>query len=136
DLEHLFAERDDVAAVLIEPMLANAGSLLAEPGYYRELVRLCHAHGAMVISDEVLMGLRLRAGPSCYDLGLEPDLLTLGKAIGSGLPVAAVLGTAEAFTAVEDGRAARAGTYHGNPLVSAAVLATFETLSKSDYAGF
>lgn len=136
DLEGLFAERNDIAAVLIEPMLANAGSLLAEPGYYRELVRLCHAHGAMVISDEVLMGLRLRPGPSCYDLGLAPDLLTLGKAIGSGLPVAAVLGTAEAFAAVEDGRATRAGTYHGNPLVTAAVLATFETLAVSDYAGF
>jgi glutamate-1-semialdehyde 2,1-aminomutase len=57
-------------------------------------------------------------------------------AIGSGLPVAAVLGTTEAFAAVEDGRAARAGTYHGNPLVTAAVRATFQVLRASDYAGF
>ncbi|MEJ1935147.1 aminotransferase class III-fold pyridoxal phosphate-dependent enzyme, partial [Nostoc sp. NIES-2111] len=85
-------------------------------------------------SDEVLMGFRLRCGPSCRDVGLEPDLLTLGKAVGSGIPVAAVLGTKEAFRAVEDGRANRAGTYHGNPLATAAVLATLDELRKQDYA--
>jgi len=134
DLRRLFAERQEIAAVLIEPMLANAGSILADEGYNRDLVKLCHENGAFVISDEVLMGVRLRVGPSCYEVGLEPDLITMGKAIGSGLPVAAVLGTIEAFAAVEDGRAARAGTYHGNPLVTAAVLATLETLRQSDYA--
>ena len=60
----------------------------------------------------------------------------MGKAIGSGVPVAAVLGTKQAFGAVVDGRAVRAGTYHGNPLVASAVLATFDTLRKSDYAAF
>jgi glutamate-1-semialdehyde 2,1-aminomutase len=88
----------------------------------------------MVISDEVLMGIRLQAGPTCHRFGLDPDLVTLGKAIGSGLPVAAVLGTEAAFAAVVDGRAPRAGTYHGNPLVTSAVLATFETLRREDYA--
>lgn len=136
DLEALFAESNDVAAVLIEPMLANAGSLMAEPGYLEAVGRICRRHGAMVISDEVLMGLRLQAGPTCYRFGLDADLVTLGKAIGSGVPVAAVLGTEEAFATVLDGRAVRAGTYHGNPLVSSAVLATFETLRKADYAAF
>jgi glutamate-1-semialdehyde 2,1-aminomutase len=136
DLESLFAESKDIAAVLIEPMLANAGSLMAEPGYLEGVGRICRKHGAMVISDEVLMGLRLHAGPSCYKLGLDPDLVTLGKAIGSGVPVAAVLGTEAGFAAVIDGRAPRAGTYHGNPLVTSAVLATFETLRKQDYAAF
>lgn len=133
DLEALFAESNDIAAVLIEPMLANAGSLQAEPGYLEAVGRICRRHGAMVISDEVLMGLRLHAGPTCHRFGLEPDLVTLGKAIGSGVPVAAVLGTEAAFAAVVDGRATRAGTYHGNPLVTAAVLATFDTLRGSDY---
>jgi glutamate-1-semialdehyde 2,1-aminomutase len=133
DLEALFAESGDIAAVLIEPMLANAGSLLAEPGYLEAVGRICRKNGAMVISDEVLMGLRLHAGPTCQRFGLEPDLVTLGKAIGSGVPVAAVLGTDQAFAAVVDGRAPRAGTYHGNPLVTSAVLATFETLRRSDY---
>ena len=136
DLEALFAESRDIAAVLIEPMLANAGSLVAEPGYLAAVGRICRRNGAMVISDEVLMGLRLHAGPTGHLFGLEPDLVTMGKAIGSGVPVAAVLGTDQAFTAVVDGRAVRAGTYHGNPLVASAVLATFDILRKSDYAGF
>ncbi len=136
DLEALFAESKDIAAVLIEPMLANAGSLMAETGYLEAVGRTCRKHGAMVISDEVLMGLRLHAGPTCHRFGLDPDLVTLGKAIGSGVPVAAVLGTGEAFAAIIDGRAPRAGTYHGNPLVTSAVLATFETLRAQDYGAF
>ena len=134
DLEALFAESGDIAAVLIEPMLANAGSLVAEPGYLEQVGKICRKHGAMVIADEVLMGLRLHPGPSSHRLGLDPDLVTFGKAIGSGLPVAAVIGSEEAFQVIADGRAMRAGTYHGNPLVTAAVLATFEVLAKADYA--
>lgn len=136
DLEALFAESRDIAAVLIEPMLANAGSLMAEPGYLEAVGRICRKHGAMVISDEVLMGLRLHPGPTCHRFGLDPDLVTLGKAIGSGVPVAAVIGTEPAFAAVIDGRAVRAGTYHGNPLVASAVLTTFQTLRAADYAAF
>lgn len=136
DLEALFAERNDIAAVIVEPMLANAGSLQPDPHYFAGLQRIARQNGAMVIADEVLMGLRLGCGVSCYSVGLEPDLVTLGKAIGSGLPVAAVLGTAEAFRAIEDGRAPRAGTYHGNPLVTAAVKATIDTLKTKDYAAF
>jgi glutamate-1-semialdehyde 2,1-aminomutase len=133
DLESLFAARKDVAAILIEPMLANAGSLVAEPGYLQQINQLCRKHGAMVIADEVLMGLRLHPGPSSHRLGLDPDLVTLGKAIGSGLPVAAVIGSDEAFRVVADGRAMRAGTYHGSPLAMAAVLATIEALAGADY---
>jgi glutamate-1-semialdehyde 2,1-aminomutase len=134
DLEALFAERDDIAAVLVEPVLANAGCLMPEAGYLQGLQRLCRRHGALVIADEVLTGMRLHPGPSSLRMGLEPDLATLGKAIGSGVPVGAVLGTARAFEPVEDGRVARAGTYHGNPLVTAAVLATCEVLEGADYA--
>jgi glutamate-1-semialdehyde 2,1-aminomutase len=133
DLEALFAERDDIAAVLVEPMLANAGCLMPEPGYLAALGRMCRRHGAMVIADEVLTGMRLHPGPTASHLGLEPDLAAMGKAIGSGLPVAAVLGTESAFAAVLDGRVPRAGTYHGNPLVAAAVIATCEALGSADY---
>lgn len=134
DLEALFAERDDIAAVLVEPVLANAGCLMPQPGYLQGLQQLCRRHGALVIADEVLTGMRLHPGPSSLPMDLEPDLVTLGKAIGSGVPVAAVLGTAQAFAPVVDGRVARAGTYHGNPLVTAAVLATCEVLESSDHA--
>ncbi|MFO1151223.1 MAG: aminotransferase class III-fold pyridoxal phosphate-dependent enzyme [Alsobacter sp.] len=133
DLETLLSTRGDVAAVLIEPMLANAGSLVAEPGYLEQVGRLCRSHGAMVIADEVLMGLRLHPGPSSHRLELDPDLVTLGKAIGSGLPVAAVIGSEDAFAVIADGSAMRAGTFHGNPLVTAAVLATFDALTEADY---
>jgi len=136
DLQALFAEIEDVAAVIIEPMLANAGSLRAPEGYLAEVARIARANGAMVISDEVLMGLRLHSGPTCLKLGFVPDLVTMGKAIGSGVPVAAVLGTETGFAAILDGRAARAGTYHGNPLVASAVLATMETLRAADYPAF
>ena len=107
---------------------------MPEAGYLQGLQRLCRRHGALVIADEVLTGMRLHPGPSSLRMGLEPDLATLGKAIGSGVPVAAVLGTARAFEPVEDGRVARAGTYHGNPLVTAAVLATCEVLEGADHA--
>ncbi|MCB1377364.1 MAG: aminotransferase class III-fold pyridoxal phosphate-dependent enzyme [Alphaproteobacteria bacterium] len=133
DLESLFVENGDVAAVLIEPMLANANSLMPAPSYLADVGRICRKHGAMVIADEVLMGFRLRPGISSPAMGLDPDLATLGKAIGSGLPVAAVLGTEEAFEVVADGRAMRAGTYHGNPLVTSAVLATLAVLRSRDY---
>jgi glutamate-1-semialdehyde 2,1-aminomutase len=133
DLETLLAARDDVAAVLIEPMLANAGSLVAEQGYLQKIGETCRRHGVMVIADEVLMGLRLHPGPTSHRVGLDPDLVTFGKAIGSGLPVAAVIGSEDAFEVIADGRAMRAGTYHGNPLVTSAVLATIEALGVADY---
>ena len=133
DLEALLAARHDVAAVLIEPMLANAGSLVAEPGYLEKVSETCRKHGVMVIADEVLMGLRLHPGPTSHRVGLDPDLVTFGKAVGSGLPVAAVIGSDDAFTVIADGRAMRAGTYHGNPLVTSAVLATFDVLGAADY---
>ncbi|MEZ5843203.1 MAG: aminotransferase class III-fold pyridoxal phosphate-dependent enzyme [Hyphomicrobiaceae bacterium] len=134
DLDALFAERSDIAAVLVEPMLANAGSLQAEPGYFEALVAKAHRQGALVIADEVLMGLRLSRGLTSDCVGLDADLVTMGKAIGSGVPVAAVLGTRDAFAAVEDGRAVRAGTYHGNPLATAAVVASLGALAEADYA--
>jgi glutamate-1-semialdehyde 2,1-aminomutase len=135
DLARLFAERDDIAAILVEPMLANSGCLELSRDYIEAVQRLARQHGAMIIADEVLMGLRLRAGPSSAVLGLDPDLITMGKAIGSGVAVAAVLGTHEGFSAVHDGRAARAGTYHGNPLAAAAVLATMRHVARADYPG-
>ena len=87
DLEALFAERDDIAAVLVEPVLANAGCLMPEPGYLAALGRLCRRHGAMVIADEVLTGMRLHPGPTALHLGLEPDLAAMGPRL-PGAPAA------------------------------------------------
>jgi glutamate-1-semialdehyde 2,1-aminomutase len=93
------------------------------------------ANGALVIADEVLTGLRLHPGITGHRLGLEPDLATMGKAIGSGIPVGAVLGTDEAFQPITTGRLKRFGTYNGSPMVTAVVTATMKHLAGADYAG-
>jgi glutamate-1-semialdehyde 2,1-aminomutase len=133
DSEALFAERDDVAAVLVEPLLANAGCIPAQPGYLRHLEETARRHGALLIADEVLTGFRLRPGLAAHALGIDPDIATVGKAIGSGIPVAAVLGRPEVMAVLQDGRADRAGTYSGNALACAAVLATLEELERQSY---
>jgi len=134
DLEMLFAERGrDLAAILVEPMLGNTGSLVPDRAYFERLTEFAQQNGTMIISDEVMVGLRLGFTLVSEQLGLRPDLVTMGKAIGSGVPVAAVLGTNEAFEGFDRNVVSRGGTYHGNPLVTAAVSATTEVLSKADY---
>lgn len=133
DAERLFAERDDIAAVLVEPVLANAGCILPAPDYLMVLQAIARRHGALLIADEVLMGFRLHAGLTAHAMGLDPDIATLGKAIGSGVAVAAVAGRPEIMRAFADGRAVRAGTYSGNPMACAAVIATMEVLDAADY---
>jgi len=133
DAERLFAEHDDIAAILVEPVLANAGCIEERPGYLAALQRIARRHGALIIADEVLMGFRLHAGLTSTLSGLEPDLATLGKAIGSGMPVAALAGRPDIMALFEQGRIARAGTYSGNPPACAAIIATMEALATLDY---
>lgn len=133
DVDALFAERRDIAGIIVEPLLANAGSIEADPEFLTHLQSKARAAGVVLIADEVLAGLRLHAGLSSHKIGWSPDLATLGKAIGSGVPVAAVVGTSEAFAPIVSGAVARAGTYNGNPLVCAAVSATMERLADADY---
>jgi glutamate-1-semialdehyde 2,1-aminomutase len=134
DLEQLFDEHgDDLAAILVEPMLGNTGCVLPHRAYFERLTELANANGTLIIADEVMVGLRQGLALVSEGLGLMPDLVTMGKAIGSGVPVAAVLGTPKAFEVVESGQVARFGTYHGNPLVTAAVIATMKLLDQPSY---
>ena len=133
DVEQLFADDPGIAAVLVEPMLANAGCVLPQPGYLTHLQAVARRHGALVIADEVLMGFRIAPGLTSHAYGLDPDLATVGKAIGSGIAVAAVVGRRDLMAAAEDGRAVRAGTYSGNPVASAAVVASMRLLAEADY---
>jgi glutamate-1-semialdehyde 2,1-aminomutase len=133
DVEQLFADDPGIAAVLVEPMLANAGCVVPEPGYLAHLEKVARRHGAVIIADEVLMGFRLAPGLTSHAYGLDPDLATVGKAIGSGIAVAAVVGRRDLMAAAEDGRAVRAGTYSGNPVASAAVVASMRLLCDADY---
>lgn len=134
DVERLFSEHSDIAAIIMEPMLANAGCLMAAPGYLEHVEAVARKHGALIIADEVLMGFRLHAGLSSQRQGLRPDLATVGKAIGSGVPVSAVVGRPEVLEAFEQGRALRGGTFSGNPMACAALTSTLEALDASDYA--
>ena len=133
DIEAVFAESDDIAAVLLEPVLANAGCIVPAPGYLAHVEAQARRHGALVILDEVLMGFRIRFGLAGHAMGITPDLSTVGKAIGSGIPVAAVLGTPEIMDVCERGQVVRAGTYSGNPVSTAAVSATMKVLRELDY---
>jgi glutamate-1-semialdehyde 2,1-aminomutase len=133
DVERLFVENSDIAAVILEPMLANAGCIMPLPGYLKHVQETAHRHGALVICDEVLMGFRLFAGLAGLGEGLSPDLASVGKAIGNGVPVSAVVGKPHILAGFEEGRVTRGGTFSGNPLACAAVTSTLAQLDASDY---
>jgi glutamate-1-semialdehyde 2,1-aminomutase len=134
DTEQLFRDYPDIACIVVEPMLANAGCIMPAPGYLQHLQDTARRHGALLIADEVLTGFRMSAGLTSHAMGLDPDLASVGKAIGSGIAVAGVVGRPEIMAVCADGRAPRAGTYSGNPVASAAVIATIEMLERADYA--
>lgn len=133
DVERLFADDPQIAAVVLEPMLANAGCIMPTAGYLKHVQDVAHANGALVICDEVLMGFRLYPGMAGLREGLTPDLATVGKAIGNGVPVSALVGKPEVLRGFEEGRVARGGTFSGNPMACAAVTTTLAQLDVSDY---
>jgi glutamate-1-semialdehyde 2,1-aminomutase len=135
DTEQLFRDDPDIACVIVEPVLANAGCIMPQPGYLQHLQETARRHGALLIADEVLTGFRMSPGLTAHAMGLDPDLASVGKAIGSGIAVAGVVGRPEVMAVCADGRAPRAGTYSGNPVASAAVVATMAMLESADYAG-
>ena len=135
DVERLFAENDDIAAVVYEPMLANAACLMPAPGYLAHVQEVARRHGALLIADEVLMGFRLHAGLTSHLFGLDPDIATVGKAVGNGIAVAGVVGKAEVMDSFHAAKGLRGGTYSGNPVACAAVEATLCQLAKANYGG-
>jgi glutamate-1-semialdehyde 2,1-aminomutase len=124
------AERDQIAGVITEPLLANSGSCLPDPGYLEGLVKLCREHRAVSIFDEVITGFRLAMGGARTYFGVLPDLSVYGKAIAGGFTLSAVGGRRHIFAALEQGKTLHAGTYNGHPVNLAAALATLEILSK------
>jgi glutamate-1-semialdehyde 2,1-aminomutase len=117
------AHADAVAAIIVEPYPANMGLVLPRPGYLQRLRQLCDASGALLIFDEVITGFRVGRGGAQEREGIAPDLTTLGKVIGGGLPVGAFGGRADVMGALSpDGPVYQAGTLAGNPVVMAAGL--------------
>ncbi len=126
----LFAEHGrDIACVVIEPLPANAGLLVQRAGFLRALRELCTRHGALLLFDEVISGLRVAPGGMTALTGIAPDLVTLGKIVGGGMPVGAYLGPAALMDQVAPlGPVYQAGTLSGNPVAMAAGLATLRLL--------
>lgn len=117
-----------LAAVILEPIPMNFGTLRSAPGYLEELRRLCDESGTLLIFDEVLSGFRLALGGAAALLDVKPDLAVYAKAIASGFPLAVVAGTRQAMVSITSGPIQPAGTYSGNPVAVSAALATLDEL--------
>src|SRR5712671_5299813 len=130
-VEKLFIEhKEQIAAVIVEPVAANMGVVLPQPGFLQGLRELTRKNGALLIVDEVITGFRLCNGSVQSFFGIEADLTTLGKIIGGGLPVAAYGGSAAIMDRVAPlGPVYQAGTLAGNPLAMRAGIATLDQLS-------
>jgi glutamate-1-semialdehyde 2,1-aminomutase len=112
-----------VAGMIIEPIMMNAGIIMPEPGYLEGLRDLLHWHDALLTFDEVKTGLTAGPGGATGITGVTPDIICLAKAIGGGVAVAAIGGTAEVMRHVADGHYEMVGTFNGNPLAMAAARA-------------
>jgi glutamate-1-semialdehyde 2,1-aminomutase len=129
-VEAAFSEEGErIAAVIVEPIAGNMGVVLPEPGFLEGLRRITKEHGALLIFDEVITGFRVAYGGAQELYGVIPDLTTLGKIIGGGLPVGAFGGRAEIMDYIApDGPVYQAGTLSGNPLAMAAGIAMLSNL--------
>jgi glutamate-1-semialdehyde 2,1-aminomutase len=134
-LEEVFAQHKDIAAVIIEPVVGNMGCVPPREGYLDAVRKITRDHGALLIFDEVMTGFRIARGGAQERYGITPDITTLGKIIGGGLPVGAYGGTREIMNHVAPaGPVYQAGTLSGNPLSMTAGLVTLRRLrDKSVY---
>jgi glutamate-1-semialdehyde 2,1-aminomutase len=120
-----------IAALIVEPYPGNMGLVLPRPGYLATLRELCTTHGTVLIFDEVMTGFRVARGGAQAREGIRPDLTTLGKVIGGGLPAAAFGGRAEIMAELApDGPVYQAGTLSGNPVAMAAGIATLGAVAQ------
>jgi glutamate-1-semialdehyde 2,1-aminomutase len=130
--EQAFSKRgSEVACVIVEPVAGNMNCVPPVPGFLTRLRELCTRYGAVLIFDEVMTGFRVAQNGAQGLYGVTPDLTTLGKVIGGGLPVAALGGRAEIMNCLApDGPVYQAGTLSGNPIALAAGLATLKEMTK------
>jgi len=122
-----------IAALIVEPYPGNMGLVLPRPGYLATLRELCTQHGTVLIFDEVMTGFRVARGGAQAREGIRPDLTTLGKVIGGGLPAAAFGGRVEIMAELApDGPVYQAGTLSGNPIAMAAGIATLGVVAQDE----
>jgi glutamate-1-semialdehyde 2,1-aminomutase len=132
-LEAAFVEHGDkLAGVIVEPVAGNMGCVLPRDGYLQRIRELCDKHGALLIFDEVMTGFRVAAGGAQQLYGVRPDLTTLGKVIGGGLPVGAYGGRRDVMAMIApSGSVYQAGTLSGNPLAVAAGMETLRIIRET-----
>ena len=125
---------EEIAGVIVEPVAGNMNLVLPAPGFLDTLRELCTKHGAVLIFDEVMTGFRVALGGAQARYGIRPDLTTLGKVIGGGLPVGAFGGKREIMEKIAPlGPVYQAGTLSGNPVAVAAGLATLKLVEEKDF---
>jgi glutamate-1-semialdehyde 2,1-aminomutase len=131
-VKKLFAENpDEIAGVILEPVVGNSGFITPDAGFLEGLREITQEYGALLIFDEVMTGFRIAYGGAQEKFGITPDLTTLGKVIGGGLPVGAYGGRADIMSMVAPaGPMYQAGTLSGNPLAMTAGIKTLELLQK------
>ncbi|MHB8163006.1 MAG: glutamate-1-semialdehyde 2,1-aminomutase [Methanoregula sp.] len=128
-LEALLTNQSDVAALIIEPVQGNIGPILPDNNYLRDVREITKAHDVLLIFDEVITGYRLGIGGAQVMYGVKPDLTTLGKIVGGGLPIGAFGGRRDIMQLIApQGPVYQAGTFSGNPLSLAAGIATLNYL--------
>jgi glutamate-1-semialdehyde 2,1-aminomutase len=129
-IENLIAKNpEEIAALILEPVVGNMGCVIPAEGYLQGLRELCTRHGIILIFDEVMTGFRLAQGGAQELYGIKPDMSTLGKIIGGGLPVGAYGGRKEIMDSVSPaGPVYQAGTLSGNPMAMAAGLVMLKHL--------
>jgi glutamate-1-semialdehyde 2,1-aminomutase len=133
-IERLESEGRTPACVIMEPAMMNLGIVPPEPGYLEAVRELTRRREILLIFDEVKTGLAIAAGGATERFGVVPDLVTLAKSLGGGLPSGAIGGSDEAMRPVEEERVYQVGTYNGNPLTMAAARANlFEVLTPAAY---
>jgi glutamate-1-semialdehyde 2,1-aminomutase len=122
----LIENAGQIAGMILEPIMMNAGIIEPDPGYLAGLKELLHKHGALMTFDEVKTGFTTGPGGATARYGVTPDIVCLAKALGGGISVAAIGGTHEVMQAIVDRTYEQVGTFNGNPLAMAAARATLE----------
>lgn len=131
ELAEAMERDDDVAAVIVEPVLANMGLVLPEKNFLGNIRKLTKQKGALLIFDEVVTGFRMSKGGAQEYYSIKPDITTLGKALGNGFVVAAVGGRSDVMNMLSpEGKVYQASTYAGNPISVSAAISSIKTINR------
>jgi glutamate-1-semialdehyde 2,1-aminomutase len=126
-LDDILKEKgDQIAAIIVEPIMGNAAAMIPQHGYLEFLRQKCSEYGIVLIFDEVKTGFRIAAGGAREYFGVIPDISTYAKAMGNGYPIAAIAGKREIMMTIAPGKVAQGGTYTGNAVATSAADATLE----------